>query len=432
MASKASFDLAPYLIGNGRVYSLRYEWNGGGTQVLKTQFSNHWLALQTKGNEWEQLYFDDYFIYRAHDISTGMDESYELRDPGASFGSRWAKRFMSVGEVFHRFPRVIWHKKHDGSITRESIDHTWLRLENHFPAWRTPAGYTVEDVLQFSWYLDTKLSNVPEKYWYARGYGLVGWQGGIGRSYVERDLTDADVAQRLVYPWLDAAVPKEQPHKLPLPFLYNPCSWGGAVTDRFGAPRDYSRLAPHRYQLHEGIDFGVPAIIATPLVYAAAEGVVTAVQDSTGGFGKYICIQHKHGGETWVTWYAHLADMRVRVNQKVTLDTVIGVAGDTGNSQGRHLHFTVQRIGNGYKNYTVADVVDPEPLILPFNERPGYHEEEESEEVPPVVEPPKDDTGLLSPWLTKDEIQQLADAMRQVRDGADKAAGILSTAAQRG
>ena len=43
---------------------------------------------------------------------------------------------------------------------------------------------TVEDVVELKW-------NDYERYWFARGYGLVGWDGtgiGFGRSYIVRML----------------------------------------------------------------------------------------------------------------------------------------------------------------------------------------------------------------------------------------------------
>ncbi len=86
---------------------------------------------------------------------------------------------------------------------------------------------------------------------------------------------------------------------------------------------------------HRGID--IPNPIATP-VKPFAEGEVVFAGWESGGFGNTITIEHPLG---YVTRYAHLSQINVVVGQKVTLETVIGRVGSTGNSTGSHLHFEV-------------------------------------------------------------------------------------------
>jgi hypothetical protein len=72
-------------------------------------------------------------------------------------------------------------------------------------------------------------------------------------------------------------------------------------------------------------------------VKAAASGTVTTVRDlGNDSYGKYIVISHGGG---WQTLYAHLSSFNVKVNQKVTTASTIGNVGNTGGSQGAHLHF---------------------------------------------------------------------------------------------
>ena len=55
-------------------------------------------------------------------------------------------------------------------------------------------------------------------------------------------------------------------------------------------------------------------------------------------YGNTVIIRHDRGIETL---YAHLAVINVREGQDVDKDTVIGLAGNTGSSTGKHLHFEI-------------------------------------------------------------------------------------------
>lgn len=87
-------------------------------------------------------------------------------------------------------------------------------------------------------------------------------------------------------------------------------------------------------KFHSGMDFS--ANIGTP-VYATGNGVVR----KAGWEGLYgNCIQIDHGFG-YVTRYAHLSKMDVRVGQKVVRGETIGKVGTTGKSTGPHLHYEV-------------------------------------------------------------------------------------------
>ena len=87
-------------------------------------------------------------------------------------------------------------------------------------------------------------------------------------------------------------------------------------------------------KFHAGMDFS--ANVGTP-VYATGDGkVVKAGWES--GYGNLIKIDHGFG---YVTWYAHLSKIKVRVGQKVVRGEIIGDVGNTGKSTGPHLHYEV-------------------------------------------------------------------------------------------
>lgn len=89
---------------------------------------------------------------------------------------------------------------------------------------------------------------------------------------------------------------------------------------------------------HMGID--MLASGGTP-IYAAADGVVRVSQESYGGYGVAITIDHVVGGQRMTTLYGHMiyGSRRVGVGQTVQAGQVIGLVGTTGRSTANHLHF---------------------------------------------------------------------------------------------
>jgi murein DD-endopeptidase MepM/ murein hydrolase activator NlpD len=122
----------------------------------------------------------------------------------------------------------------------------------------------------------------------------------------------------------------------------------GPITSPFG-----NRLDPyyHVWQLHAGIDIGVPA--GTDIMAAAAGRVTQA--SWFGGYGWYTCIDHGQvNGQRLSTCYGHQQAILVVPGQQVSAGQVIGRAGSTGASTGPHLHFEVRLGGRP---------VDPMPWI---------------------------------------------------------------------
>lgn len=119
----------------------------------------------------------------------------------------------------------------------------------------------------------------------------------------------------------------------------------GAVGGGFTWPADNHFLSGNDYWSgHLGID--IAAGEGAP-VYAAASGVVTMAQGGWNyGYGNVVQIDHGNG---YSTVYAHLSTYFVGVCQSVFAGAQIGTAGNTGNSQGAHLHFEVRQ-GGGFIN----------------------------------------------------------------------------------
>lgn len=91
---------------------------------------------------------------------------------------------------------------------------------------------------------------------------------------------------------------------------------------------------------HQGVD--LLASCGTPL-FAAASGVVRVSQESFGGYGVAVTIDHVLNGQRVSTLYGHMThgSRQVQSGQPVQAGQLIGFVGSTGSSTACHLHFEV-------------------------------------------------------------------------------------------
>ncbi|MDR0831000.1 MAG: M23 family metallopeptidase [Prevotellaceae bacterium] len=76
---------------------------------------------------------------------------------------------------------------------------------------------------------------------------------------------------------------------------------------------------------------------------AVSDGVVDKVwNDTSAGGGLSVRVAHDGG---YTTGFAHLSQQLVTVGQKVNQGDTIAKTGNTGNSTGAHLHFTLKYNG---------------------------------------------------------------------------------------
>jgi len=100
---------------------------------------------------------------------------------------------------------------------------------------------------------------------------------------------------------------------------------------------------------HQGVD--LLASCGEPL-YAAAAGIVRVSQESYGGYGVAVTIDHVLGGQATDTLYGHMTygSRQVSAGDYVQAGQMIGLVGSTGSSTACHVHFEVHINGG---------VVDP-------------------------------------------------------------------------
>lgn len=161
---------------------------------------------------------------------------------------------------------------------------------------------------------------------------------------------------------------------------------GGLLMPDFIYPATKNVTSPFRPDHrpnHNGVDFADGSVQP---IYASASGTVSRsyVSDS---YGEVIFIKHVIGGKNYETVYAHMetGTRRFSEGDTVSQGTEIGTMGNTGESEGLHLHFELnipEWVQGG------ANAVDPIP----------YLEDGEGQ-------------GLIckNDYLTRDEMQGNAD-----------------------
>ena len=141
-----------------------------------------------------------------------------------------------------------------------------------------------------------------------------GWVfGGFLSANRDAYLADDDIDFQFIFP-VDGY------RRISSPFGYRPSPIGGNKD---------------RQEYHSGID--IPAPAGTP-IGATADGFVILAQESTGGYGLYVMLEHKNGNRSL---YGHMSQIKTTVGAKVKAGEVIGLVGSTGRSTGPHLHFEI-------------------------------------------------------------------------------------------
>lgn len=118
--------------------------------------------------------------------------------------------------------------------------------------------------------------------------------------------------------------------------IHMPLKNGISVTSPFG-----SRTHPifGGRKLHNGADLKANY----EKVYSVMDGIVTASGWDPKGGGNYIKVKHSN---SFVTCYLHLSEIYYKVGEFIKAGFIIAKSGNSGNSTGPHLHFSVIENGN--------------------------------------------------------------------------------------
>ena len=115
------------------------------------------------------------------------------------------------------------------------------------------------------------------------------------------------------------------------------------ITSKFGY-----RIHPtlHKREFHRGTD--LRARLMTP-VYATADGIVEwAGYHKRSGFGNLVILEHTYG---FKSYFGHLKKIVIKSGQFVPKGTLIAYTGNSGLSNGPHLHYEIRFIHRNVNPY---------------------------------------------------------------------------------
>lgn len=144
-------------------------------------------------------------------------------------------------------------------------------------------------------------------------------------------------------------------------WCYTTFDGGGKVSkSRVFSEQENGITNPYAGSAHTGVDLGWHTDAHTPII-AHSDGQVVMVQTGYGqdmsltgnaSYGNLVKIKHPNG---YYTLYAHLSQVDVKKGQQVKQGQKIGNMGESGRSDGEHLHFEVHNPSDRY--------IDPTPYI---------------------------------------------------------------------
>ena len=113
-------------------------------------------------------------------------------------------------------------------------------------------------------------------------------------------------------------------------------------------------------KFHNGIDLAANY----ENVYSVLDGIVTETGWDNNGGGNYIKIKHFNRFETA---YLHLSEIYYRVGEFVKAGFIIAKSGNSGNSTGPHLHFSVKEFGQSINpSHFLNDLIKVNQLIATY------------------------------------------------------------------
>ena len=151
----------------------------------------------------------------------------------------------------------------------------------------------------------------------------------------------------------------DEPKELSFSKIVMPLHRKISITSPYGA-RTHPIFGTSKF--HNGIDLAAHY----ENVYSVLDGIVTETGWDNKGGGNYIKIRHFNRFETA---YLHLSEIYYRAGERVNAGFMIAKSGNSGNSTGPHLHFSVKEFGQSINPaHFLNDLIKVNNLIALYNE----------------------------------------------------------------
>jgi len=175
LKSDGRLDMVPYFKpANGEygpLVTLRNNWGQGDETSQLVVEGKHLLVV--KNAQFERRHVDGDAIYFTMDTSPNGTDYYTVESEQG-----WLPRFWAPGETFTRTERVSWFKKASCAPISTNAWQSQLLFADWVGDWTSDFGVRLNDVVEIHWVLN---GVVEERYWYARGLGLVQWANRAGK-----------------------------------------------------------------------------------------------------------------------------------------------------------------------------------------------------------------------------------------------------------
>lgn len=175
----------------GDIYLLKNSWSGGQERVQLQRKGD--VSFVVKNSKYEKRTVKDGKIYLDVDTSPGPDDTGKDRYYTVTSETGWMPQEMAVGERFTRQEKVTYYYKENGRKISQNDATSDLLFVKHHENWTSHGGRTLEDVVELAWEVakGDGSTYVDERYFFAAGYGLVGWHKHSGeKSWI----TNEDIA----------------------------------------------------------------------------------------------------------------------------------------------------------------------------------------------------------------------------------------------
>lgn len=176
LPTPTALDLAAYFRPaagtKGKIHIMQNSWSGDSERV-QTQLEGD-RSYIVKNQQYEERRIGEEYLDLLLDTSPGNNEYYTVT-------GHWLRRHMEVGEEFTRTEMVTFRRKGDCQPVPHKPTYTstsTIHFVAHHPTWTSKAGITVDNVVELAFIKD---GEEKERYWYAVGRSLVGWQELGGR-----------------------------------------------------------------------------------------------------------------------------------------------------------------------------------------------------------------------------------------------------------